>query len=170
MIITTNQLLIRAFQSNDTEAVYQIGSNPELTQPLNMTAFQSDAEAQRFLQMLQTDPDAWALTLKTTQEVCGVVMLAPNLAADQVSVAGYELSFALLPAFQKHGLMSTALPAIMQHYQQTQAVTVFNAACFLDNRDSQKLLLKLGFQADYQTQLPAYLGGQTVQYFRYLII
>lgn len=170
MTITTPQLTIRRFTTTDLTAVNQMGTNPEITRQLNMSCFQSTTEARAFLQMLIGDTDAWALVAKADQRVCGLLMLAPQLAADQAAVAAYEMSFAILPAYQRRGLISEAIPAIIKAYQQTTGVQHYQAACFLDNVASQKTLEKAGFSADYQGQLPDFMGGQTIQYYRYLIV
>jgi RimJ/RimL family protein N-acetyltransferase len=96
-------------------------------------------------------------------------MLAPTLSVDGQSVAAYELSFAILPAYQRRGIISAVLPATMQAYAQETGVNTFNAACFLTNQASQASLQKVQFEKTYQSQLPDYLGGQRVQYYRRIV-
>lgn len=170
MIIQTKHLLLRPFKETDLNAIIRLGQDTEITHQLNMSVFQSKTEAQSFLQMLISDPDAWAVVPQKTNAVGGLIMLAPQLGANQVTVDAYEISFAILSDQQRRGLISEGLPAIIKTYHQNQGVARFNAACFLDNYPSQKVLDKVGFTPDYQTQLPAYLGGKLVQYYRYLIV
>lgn len=166
MQIRTTTTELRHFQPTDLEVVYQIGCQPTIVTQLNMAAFQSRQEAQSFLTMLMNDANAWAIVDRATQLVQGLMMLAPTLGVDGQSVAAYELSFAILPVYQRRGIISAVLPITMQVYAQETGVTTFNAACFLTNQASQASLQKAQFEKTYQAQLPAYLGGQQVQYYR----
>lgn len=169
MQIRTATTELRHFQLMDLEVVYQIGCQKKIVTQLNMTAFQSQQEAQSFLTMLMNDEDAWAIVDRATQVVQGLIMLAPTLSADGQSVAAYELSFAILPAYQRRGIISAVLPATMHAYAQETGVNTFNAACFLTNQASQASLQKVQFEKTYQSQLPDYLGGQRVQYYRRIV-
>jgi hypothetical protein len=58
MQIRTATTELRHFQPMDLEVVYQIGCQKTIVTQLNMTAFQSQQEAQSFLTMLMNDEDA----------------------------------------------------------------------------------------------------------------
>ncbi|KRM24142.1 GNAT family N-acetyltransferase [Latilactobacillus graminis] len=169
MQIKTEKNELRHFQATDEATVYQIGCNQEIVTQLNMPAFQSKQETQSFLGMLMADEDAWAIVDRITRAVKGLIMLAPTLGDDGQTLVAYELSFAILPAYQRQGIISAILPATLQAYAQTTGVKTYNAACFLTNQASQASLLKAQFTKTYQTQLPAYLGGQRVQYYRCIV-
>lgn len=167
MIIQTDTVQVRHFIASDLAVVYQIGCEKEIAKQLNMPPFQSEHEAQSFLTMLQSDEHSWAIVSKKADAVCGLMMLAPNLAQDDVTVESYELSFAILPQYQRQGLMTSSLSAVMNAYHDDLHITKFMAACFITNQKSAHCLQKVGFTTAYQTQLPDYLGGELVQYYQY---
>ncbi|MEJ1324790.1 GNAT family N-acetyltransferase [Latilactobacillus sakei] len=116
MNIQTEAVQLRHFIASDLAVVYQIGCEKGIAKQLNMPPFQSEHEAQSFLTMLQSDEHSWAIVSKKADAVCGLMMLAPNLAQDDVTVESYELSFAILPQYQRQGLMTSSLSAVMNAY------------------------------------------------------
>ncbi|WP_436667626.1 GNAT family N-acetyltransferase [Latilactobacillus sakei] len=167
MIIQTQEMQLRHFVASDLAVVYQVGCEREIVEQLNMPPFQSEHEAQSFLTMLQSDEHSWAIVTKETDAVCGLIMLAPNLAQDNINIESYELSFAILPQYRRQGLMTSALSAVLEAYHDNLQVSKFMAACFMTNQKSALCLQKVGFTTAYQTRLPGYLGGDLVQYYQY---
>lgn len=165
--IQTEAVQLRHFIASDLAVVYQIGCEREIAAQLNMPPFQSEHEAQSFLTMLQSDEHSWAIVTKETDAVCGLIMLAPNLAQGNINIESYELSFAILPQYRRQGLMTSALTAVLAAYHDNLQVGKFMAACFITNQKSAHCLQKVGFTTAYQTQLPDYLGGDLVQYYQY---
>ncbi|MBI1258490.1 MAG: GNAT family N-acetyltransferase [Chloroflexi bacterium] len=146
-VLTTHRLTLRQLQPGDAEALFTIKSDFEVTKHYGQEPHQSLADSLAWIQRLHEsyahcEAVAWCVTLKgedTLIGVCTLWNLDPSYHHGEI---GYELH----PAFEKQGIMTEALSAILTFAFTDFGLHRVEANPFADNPASSKLLLRLGFK------------------------
>lgn len=145
-VLTTQRLVLRQLQPSDTDALFAIKSNPEVTAHYGQEAHPAPENTLAWIRGLAFSYErrqdiAWCMTLAGEDRLIGVITLW-NLDPDyQHGELGYELD----PAYEKRGLMTEAVSAVLTFAFTDFGLHRIEATPFADNPASKNLLLKLGF-------------------------
>lgn len=148
--IITDRLIVRPIELKDTEAFFQLMSDPVFARiagtevPQNQEMLKSsiqvfmDLNAAGFYQKR-------AICLKGTDEFigeCEIYPLNPQIRPWYEWVIG----FSLFPKYWRQGLMFEALSHLIDHHFQDRNVIRIKADVHIGNEASKNILKKLGFR------------------------
>ena len=147
--LTSLRLTLRQLVESDAPSIFSLRSNPEVNQYLGRPLQKSIAEAQAFIEKIncgiaQDESMYWAISLQGNPNLIGTICLwnfSENL---KIAELGYEL----LPDFQGQGIMSEALPCVLNYAFETLALDSVLAYTHIENTASRKLLEQQGFVLD----------------------
>ena len=142
----TERLHLRQLQPSDAQALFAIKSDPEVTKHYGQEPHQSVDDTLRWIQELkvsyqQRQDVAWGVTLKNDERVIGACTLWNLDSSYHHGEIGYELH----PAYERRGIMTEAVSAILTFAFNDLGLHRVEATPFADNPPSQSLLLRLGF-------------------------
>ncbi|MEO8393135.1 MAG: GNAT family protein [Chloroflexota bacterium] len=137
-VLTTERLQLRQLQASDAEALFAIKSNPDVTEHYGQEPHQALSDSLGWIERLGI---AWCVTLKGEDRLIGVVTLWNLDPGYHCGELGYELH----PAYEKRGIMTEAVTAVLTFGFTELGLHRIEATPFADNPPSKNLLVKLGF-------------------------
>lgn len=143
MRLETERLIIRRFNYNDKEGLFELMSDPETCsddggyRPIEKNDEKFDAIVQRF----SAETNRFAVVLKKTGETIGTIHL---MDVDR-GVDALELGYVINKNHRRRGYAYECTSAVMDFCFDKVDVEMMVAAAFTFNVKSQNLLLKLGF-------------------------
>jgi [ribosomal protein S5]-alanine N-acetyltransferase len=148
-ILSTERLLLRNFDENDADALFNYFSKVEMTQYYGMSSFKSREEAEKLVQAFQhsfakKEGIRWAIVNKQTNELIGTCGFHNWSKAYKRAEVGYEIS-------SKHwrkGYASEALIKIIQYAFEDLALERIGAVVMPENKASRLMLTNLGFSEE----------------------
>lgn len=147
--LTTRRLFLRQLKAGDTDALFAIKSDPDVTRHYGQEPHQSPANTLAWIQRLQVSYDqcedfAWGITLKDDVLIIGACTLwnfDPNFRCAEI---GYELH----PKYGRQGIMSEAISSVLAFGFTDLGLHRIEANPLAENIASRNLLLKLGFKQE----------------------
>jgi ribosomal-protein-alanine N-acetyltransferase len=142
-ILATPKLTIRPLTLDDERGVFALRSDAEINKYLDRQASKTIEDAREFINKVTTNNLLyWAITLTDSQSFAGTICLFDFSEGEKKCEIGYEL----LPKFQGQGIMREAAGKVIDFAFQILQVRRLEAFSHKDNRSSNALLEKLGFQ------------------------
>nr|AUN37605.1 ribosomal-protein-S5p-alanine acetyltransferase [uncultured bacterium] len=144
--LTTERLHLRQLKPSDSKALFAIKSDPEVTKHYGQEPHQSVDETLWWIEGLKISYEnrqdvAWCVTLKGDDTLIGACTLWNLDHGYHHGEIGYELH----PAYERQGLMTEAVAAILTFAFNDLGLHRVEATPFADNPPSKSLLLRLGF-------------------------
>ena len=159
MILTTERLVLRPFESSDAAAVYAYACDPQVGPMAGWKPHTSLAESQRIVEKFQTDALTFAITLKEDHQAIGSISLSLLPHAD--GSRGCELGYALGRHHWGLGLMPEACRAVMAYAFNDLHMAYIRVCHFPHNLQSKRVIEKLGFHlTGYSTHASLLYDGQ----------
>ncbi len=148
-VLTTERLSLRQMQPADADALFAIKSNFEVTKHYGQEAHHSVDDSLAWIEKLwvsytQREDLAWGVILKGEDTLIGVITLWNLDPGYQHGEIGYELN----RAYEKRGIMTEALSAMITFAFSELGLHRIEATPFADNPPSQALLARLGFRQE----------------------
>lgn len=142
--LRTEQLVLRAFEETDAEALFACCRNPKLGDNAGWPPHQTLEESQEVLQtyfMLQES--TWAITLSSTGQLIGSIGLIsdPHRNNPQARMIGYWLD----EAYWGKGIMSEAVQAVLKYGFEELQSSIITGTCYAHNERSANVLKRNGF-------------------------
>lgn len=172
MNIETQRLLLRPLREADFEDVEQHLSDPAICRMLGLEHCDQESVRMEMFEHLRTR-ETLGLEFRQSGSVIGhatAAPLHPLLAQDEFLRSlgrGVSLSFVLSPAFQRQGLMTEALEAMIPSLF-AQGLDFINCGYFSFNRASAALQEKLGFR--YYSTHPVHRNGEEIETIECLLL
>lgn len=149
--LRTDRLILRKFQDSDFDDFYEYARDAEMSRMMGRD-FITDPESAMptFRWLKDYEPRGYVLELKETGKVIGNLTISepPDLVTSMPETqnrCGKSLSFSVSRAYQRRGLMSEALHAVIEHLFCAENVDYINCGYFDFNVASRELQKKLGF-------------------------
>jgi [ribosomal protein S5]-alanine N-acetyltransferase len=144
--LTTQRLHLRRIETADTEALFAIKSDVQITRQYGQEPHASPKDTLGWIQRLQADYErretlSWALTLEGEDRLIGACMLWNSDPGFHCAEIGYELH----PAYWRQGLMTEAVSAMLTYGFRELGLHRIEANPLAENKSSREFLLKLGF-------------------------
>ena len=144
--LTTNRLLLRQIQPNDTESLFAIFSDEEAMQFYGHEPHRSLDDTQELIRQIQAryarrEALRWGITLQGEDRVIGSCSFHHFDEGFHRAETGYELN----RAFWGKGMMIEAMSAILTYGFTELGLHRVEAIIDIMNERSKGLLLKLGF-------------------------
>ncbi len=141
--LRTERLLLRAFRREDIPDIVRLaGAHEVAATTLRIPHPYTEADAEHFLEMIETDRNfglAFAITLRTTGELCGAVGLHPDAVHPRA-----ELGYWIGVPYWGRGHATEAARAVLSYGFQTLKLHRIWAYHFKGNAASGRVLQKLG--------------------------
>lgn len=146
LILESERLVLRPLEEKDAENVFEIFSDTEVMRYYDLLPFKSMEEAHRqtrfFMQALaDRTMIRWGIVLKENEKLVGTCGLFAFSDADKKAELGYELN----RNYQRRGIMSEALPLVLDFAFSNSDINRIEAFIEIPNTASQLLAGKLGF-------------------------
>jgi ribosomal-protein-alanine N-acetyltransferase len=147
--LETDRLLLRQVTPADTEAIFRIFSDDEVTRYYDLISFSSPEQAQRLIARLnerfeQGEGIRWGIFQKATGQLIGTCGYNGWVRTSYRASIGYDLA----RSAWGQGFMTEALQAVLRYGFDTLEINRVEALVLPGNVQSMRVLEKLGFQAE----------------------
>jgi len=147
--LITERLLLRPVIADDTQAVFELRSDPDHMRYIAKPLMQTLADAEAHIRLIQEGIEKneminWGVSLKENPELIGIIGFYRINKAHHRSEVGYMLN-------KKHwrkGIMHEALMAVVKHGFEKMDFHQLEAIIDKENVASEKLLLKNNFSKE----------------------
>lgn len=144
--LETERLLLRKLKVEDTEAIFEWFSNPDLTQ-LNTWSYHKSIEDTRKFIAFMTDrykkgelPQNWGIVPKESKRVIGFCGFTDYSIINSFASVGYVVA----ENYQNLGIATEAMKEVLRFAFMNLGCNRVEADCFPENVPSKKVLKKLG--------------------------
>lgn len=145
------RIYLRNFKLEDAPVLYKWGKNKKFHELAGFNQFSNIAEAEKAAQEYAKRQYSYAICLKKTDQVIGLVELYERgMDVNSGLLQTKEIGFLIDPEFEGKGLMWDALKLVLRYAFETLKQTEIWAGTFEQNIRSQKLLEDLGFHYVYE--------------------
>jgi ribosomal-protein-alanine N-acetyltransferase len=142
-VLSTPRLTIKELTLDDTEAVFQLFSDPEVTEHMDIEPAKSLEDAEKIISFHINDIGTrWGLFDKQTEKMLGT---CGYHCWDQDEPSSIEIGYDLARAYWGKGLMSEALPPIIDFGFEAFGVSQIYGTIEIANERSIRVLERLGF-------------------------
>jgi RimJ/RimL family protein N-acetyltransferase len=168
--LETERLILRRPDAADIEAIVTIAGDWEIARRLARIPHPyGEEDARFFLDRVVPNEWVWAVTLRGTGELVGMVGLTPGPSEDTA-----ELGYYVDRWHWGLGIATEAARSVVNYGIQVLGLRRITSGYFLDNPLSGRVLSKLGFVQAGHGERPCLATGATVQsaemYFETLIL
>jgi len=112
--LTTERLILRPFQADDTAAMFALCSNPKQTEPVDWPLSDTPQKAERFLQRIMNCGMYWAIVLRSENKVVGAYGCS-HFALPAAKKKEHSLIWlTLLEDYWKKGIAAEATEAVLR--------------------------------------------------------
>lgn len=148
-LIDTNRLVIRNITEQDFHFIFRLLNEPSWIKYIGDKGIKTEDDAKNYIQTgpLQMYKDfGFGLFLVTLKEnavpigLCGLIK--------RPSLENIDLGYAFLPEYTGKGYAFEATKAVIQYGKEQLSIDKVVAISTIDNLNSEKVLLKLGFSFD----------------------
>lgn len=144
--LATERLILRQLTINDADEVYNLRSNPAVSEFIARDPYTSKEESIGFINKINknienNEAGYWVIALKTDNRLIGTCCIWQISEENSRAEIGYEL----MPSFQGKGIMFEAIGALLKYAFGTMQLHSLEAVVYPKNIRSIQLLEKFGF-------------------------
>lgn len=159
-ILETERLLLREIVIEDANAIFHCFSNNDVTRFYGQDTLTSVEEAKQFVDFFAKSYKEkrgirWGIELKGTQEMIGTIGFNAWSPKHKRAEIGYELH----PQHWRKGYAKEAVSKVITYGFNELELTRIGAVVFIDNKASNELLTKLGFEQEGVLKKYMYQNG-----------
>ncbi len=168
--LETSRLRLRKILPEDEEDMYEYSKDPETSKFLLWEPHNSRNFTRGHLKYLQAQYQKaaffdWALVLKETGKMIGTCGFTEIYEREKRAEIGYVIA----PAFHRQGFAPEALRRVMEYGFETLGLLSLSGRLMEDNKASEKVLLRLGFQRDERRKESIYKRGKKQRILTYTL-
>jgi len=146
-VLETERLILRQVNEADVHEVFFLRSSTEVGKYIARNPQKNIEQTLEFIEktkrnMIDNTAIPWAITFKDNDALIGTLSLHSFSEDNTVAEVGYDLN----PEFQKKGIMSEALKAVLSYGFQDLGLLMIEAFTQIENESSKLLLIKNKFQ------------------------
>lgn len=154
-ILETERIILLEVTEDDAEFILDLLNQPSFIKYIGDRNVRNETQARGYIESRFTESyrkfgfGMWAVVLKETSQpigICGFVK--------RDSLPEADIGFAFLPQFEKKGYAFESASAAMRYGKDVLELPRVLAITSQDNRDSQKLLEKIGLKFERLISLP----------------
>ena len=151
--LTTERLRLRPLSMDDAQEIYLLRSDEKHNEFVDRPRATSLDDAKVFISKIETlvsegTSHFWVVSFKNGAEFAGTFTLWNFDKERNTAEIGYEL----LPAYYGKGIMTEALPAVLEFAFNTLKLSKIEAWTHENNVRSSALLKKFGFRRDVEAE------------------
>lgn len=144
MQLYTNRLLIRPFLISDLPDVYEYCSQDGVGTNAGWAAHKSPEESGQILGEWISAGNKHAIVLLESDKVVGHISVDPDSEENRADTR--EIGCALNLRYQRKGIMTEALQAVLEYLFESDTAEFVWACCFQSNAASKGMIEKCGFK------------------------
>ncbi len=153
-------MTLRPLELKDSEAIFQLRSNPEVMKYMDTETCLNSQDAEIFInRQIESNNNEqganWGIYLDNSDKAIGY---AGFWRINKAHFRG-EIGYALDPEYWRNGLMKEVLECVARFGFQNLGLHSIEANINPDNKASAKLLLKLGFKLEAKFKENFYFNG-----------
>lgn len=165
--LTTERLILRAWQDSDAEALYAAASNPEIGPLAGWMPHTSVAQSAQIIDTIFNEPTIFAITFKDDDAPIGCVGLkpcSPECELPQESSNQHmELGYWLAQGYWGQGIIPEAAERVLQYGFEELNLQAIWGVHEVSNRRSRRVMEKLGMhRVRIASHVPVDLLGDDV--------
>jgi [ribosomal protein S5]-alanine N-acetyltransferase len=161
-ILETERLLLREIVKEDAQSIYDCFSNNDVTRYYGLDPLPSIEQAKELVEFFAKNYKEkrgirWGIEIKGRKEMIGTVGFNAWSPKHKRAEIGYELH----PEYWRKGYATEAVSEVISYGFKELDLTRIGAIVFIENKASNELLTKLGFQKEgvlrnymYQNSVP----------------
>ena len=143
--ILIDKIKLKIAEKSDSKKIFELRTNPEVAKFINRDLNKNLSEIEEFIENINSDFNNamfFKINMLEENEIAGTICLWKINRGNKYAEVGYEL----FPEYQKKGIMSSALKAILNFANKELGLEHIEAYTHKENINSQKLLEKFGFE------------------------
>ncbi|QOR67894.1 GNAT family N-acetyltransferase [Cytobacillus suaedae] len=160
--LETDRLQLREINLEDAQNIYDLFSNEEVTRYYGQETLTNIEQAHQFVTFFDKNYKEkrgirWGIQIKGTSTLIGTIGFNAWSPKHKRAEIGYELH----PNHWRKGFATEAVSKVISYGMTELELTRIGAVVFIDNKPSNDLLLKLGFEKEgilrnymYQNGIP----------------
>jgi ribosomal-protein-alanine N-acetyltransferase len=163
-VIETRRLLLREVNKKDLKNLYLLRSNTQAMQFIDKPLATSPHEIKAFIKLInkktkENETISWAITLKDKPEE-----LIGTISFHRIELENYraELGYMLMPEQWNKGLISEAIPNVIDYGFNKMKLHSIEANINPNNALSRKILEKFGFKKEAYFKENYYYNGKFI--------
>jgi ribosomal-protein-alanine N-acetyltransferase len=151
--LSTERLQLRPLSIDDAEEIYLLRSDEKHNEFIDRPRATSLDDARAFINQIEKllsegNSHFWVVSFKNGAELIGTLSLWNFDKERNTAEIGYEL----LPAYYGKGIMTEALPAVLEFAFNALKLSKIEAWTHENNIRSSALLLKFGFTRNFEAE------------------
>ncbi len=163
-VLETNRLLLREVNKKDLTALFLLRSNKEAMKFIDRPLASNTDEIKAFIKLINkktkdNETICWAITLKDKPEE-----LIGTISFHRIELEHYraELGYMLMPDHWNKGLISEAIPKVIDHGFNKMKLHSIEANINPHNALSRKILEKFGFKKEAYFKENYFFNGKFI--------
>lgn len=156
-MITTDRLILRAWQESDADALYRYAKDPAVGPIAGWNPHQSVEESREIIRTVFAAPETYAVCLRESGKPIGCIGLQTGAAANlPLALREAELGYWLGAAHWGCGYTPEAAQALIAHAFRTLQLNTLWCCCNDINSQSKRVMEKCGFTHVRTEERPAF--------------
>ena len=152
-MLETKRLILRRWEENDAERLYEYAKDPDVGPIAGWPAHQSMDESREVIRNVLHGKEAYAICLKTDGKAIGAIELKLNGHTDMTDRDNEcELGYWLGKPFWGKGIMPEAAKEMLRHAFEEIGMMKVWAGYYEGNRKSKRVQEKVGFRYQWKSE------------------
>lgn len=164
MEIELSEIILRPFKLTDVDDLMLYAGDNQVTRNLRWKTLTSKEEALTFIKDVCI-PHPWRRSICIDDRSIGFITVFPGSGDDRCRA---DIGYGLAPKYWGHGIATKAVKIALPHvFEEFPELLRLQAFVDVDNKPSQRVLEKAGFQKEGLLRKYAYLKGKLENLFVY---
>ena len=153
MLLETERLILRRWEKNDAESLYEYAKDPDVGPIAGWPAHRSIEESRDVIKNVFNGKEAYAICLKTDNKAIGAVELKLNGHTDMTERDDEcELGYWLGKPFWGQGIVPEAVKEMLRHAFEEIGMTTVWVGYYEGNAKSKRVQEKCGFRYRWKSE------------------
>ena len=153
MLLETERLILRRWEKNDAESLYEYAKDPDIGPIAGWPAHRSIEESRDVIKNVFNGKEAYAICLKTDNRAIGAIELKLNGRTDMTERDDEcELGYWLGKPFWGQGIVPEAVKEMLRHAFEEIGMTTVWVGYYEGNAKSKRVQEKCGFRYRWKSE------------------
>ena len=153
MLLETERLILRRWEKNDAESLYEYAKDPDVGPIAGWPAHRSIEESRDVIKNVFNGKEAYAICLKTDNKAIGAIELKLNGHTDMTERDDEcELGYWLGKPFWGQGIVPEAVKEMLRHAFEELGMTTVWVGYYEGNAKSKRVQEKCGFRYRWKSE------------------
>ncbi|MDE5844657.1 MAG: GNAT family N-acetyltransferase [Muribaculaceae bacterium] len=151
MIIKTQRLILRSWQTSDDQELFKYASDPDIGPIAGWSPHKSVEESREIIKTVFSAPETYAVVLKSTGKPVGCcgIMTADSLHSIEMQPTEAEVGYWIGKPYWGMGLIPEAVNALLNRAFNDLNIKTVWCGYYDGNTKSKRVIEKVGFRYDH---------------------